>query len=85
MLSRFFKGLTRKSTTLPLGRWNTITRENESSYEFVSNAIERNAYWGNHDHCGSEICKTPAPISKQEQKKKDVLKMFDDPHFPFIL
>ena len=34
---------------------------------------------------GSEICKTPAPISKQEQKKKDVLKMFDDPHFPFIL
>jgi len=66
MFSRFFKGLTRKSTTLPLGRWNTIIREKESSSDFVSNAI-------------------PAPISKQEQKNKDVLKMFDDPHFPFIL
>jgi len=56
MFSRFFKGLTRKSTTLPLGRWNTIIREKESSSDFVSNAIERNAYWGNHDHCGRKMC-----------------------------
>ena len=41
--------------------------------------------WGNHDHCGSEICKTPVPLSKKEQQKKDLLKMIDDPHFPFIL
>jgi hypothetical protein len=85
MLARLFKGFKRGTTTLPLGRWNTIVREKECSSDFVSNAIERNAFWGNHDHCGSEICKTPVPLSKKEKQQKDLLKMIDDPHFPFIL
>ena len=86
MFSRLFKGFKRSTTTLPLGRWNTIVREKEVSSDFVSNAIERNAFWGNHDHCGSEICKTPIPQStSKEQHKRKLLKMLDDPYFPYIL
>ena len=58
MLIRLFKSFTRKTTSAPLGRWNTIVKESEPEIN-VKNAIERNAFWGNHDHCGSELCKTP--------------------------
>jgi hypothetical protein len=59
LFTRFFRSKTDISS-LPLGRWNTISIPEEANREIlVRNAIEKNAYWGNHDHCGSEICKTP--------------------------
>lgn len=58
MFSRIIRHFTKKSSTGHLGRWNTIVKETENEIH-VKNTIEKNAYWGNHDHCGSEICKTP--------------------------
>ena len=69
MLIRLFKSFTRKTTTAPLGRWNTIVKESESEIH-VKNAIERNAFWGNHDHCGSELCKTPIPEKEIKNDSK---------------
>ena len=68
MLIRLFKSFTKKTTSAPLGRWNTIVKESEPEIH-VKNAIERNAFWGNHDHCGSEICKTPIPPKTEELEK----------------
>ena len=73
MFIRLFRSLTKKSTTAPLGRWNTIVKEKEPEIH-VKNAIERNAYWGNHDHCGSEICKTPLPIEEEKNLQKIIKK-----------
>ena len=43
MLIRLFKSFTRKTTSAPLGRWNTIVKESEPEIH-VKNAIERNAF-----------------------------------------
>jgi len=69
MLIRILKSFTRKTTSAPLGRWNTIVKESESEIH-VKNAIERNSYWGNHDHCGSELCKTPIPEKEIKNDSK---------------
>ena len=81
MLIRILKSFTRKNTTAPLGRWNTIVKESDSEAN-VKNAIERNAFWGNHDHCGSEICKTPIPPKKKKYKLEELMK---DPLWPYVL
>jgi hypothetical protein len=79
MLIRLIKSFTRKTTTAPLGRWNTIVKEEEPDIH-VKNAIERNAFWGNHDHCGSEICKTPIPPKKEELEKIIKDSKWNDPY-----
>ena len=91
IFTRFFRSKTDVSS-LPLGRWNTITIPEKANSEIlVRNAIEKNAYWGNHDHCGSEICKTPREFSsmpkqnQSEYKQKDLIYYQNDPHWPFIL
>ena len=82
MLIRLFKSFTRKTTSVaPLGRWNTIVKESDSE-DHIKNAIERNAFWGNHDHCGSEICKTPIPPEKNKYKLEELMK---DPLWPYVL
>tara|TARA_B100000242_G_C42894330_1_gene414821 strand:- start:48 stop:251 length:204 start_codon:yes stop_codon:yes gene_type:complete len=43
---------------LSLGRWGTI-KSDKVIEKKVEEIIEKNATSGNHDHCGSEICKTP--------------------------
>ena len=75
---------TRKAT--PLGRWDTISNENKDNEE-IRNAIEKNIYWANHDHCGGEICKTP---NKEDKVEKDRVKIDykqyeNDPMWPFLL
>lgn len=80
MLIRLIKSFTRKTTTAPLGRWNTIVKEEEPDIH-VKNAIERNAFWGNHDHCGSELCQTPIP--KKEEKNIETL--MKDPNWQHTL
>ena len=72
--------------TTPLGRWDTISEENKDNEE-VKNAIEKNIYWANHDHCGGEICKTP---NKEGDNKKANVKVTStskdkDPMWPFLL
>ena len=91
LVTRLFR-TKRDSPSLPLGRWNTISIPEEENRDIlVKNAIEKNAYWGNHDHCGSEICKTPVEfetIPKQKQTKynqKDLMFYQNHPHWPFIL
>ena len=67
MLSRFYKFF--KPTKIThLGRWDTITHE-EKKYN-TDGVIEKNAYWGNHDHCGSEVCKTPIKKADKSTLKK---------------
>jgi len=41
-----------------LGRWNTINKNSNDNLKLNSN-IEKNIFWANHDHCGSELCKIP--------------------------
>jgi|TARA_B110000444_G_C18530828_1_gene451097 hypothetical protein len=78
VFSKFFK---RSSAQQHLGRWNTIVNEKETRN--VNNVIEKNIYWGNHDHCGSEVCKTPTDNKIYDNK---TLKFYlDDPYWPFIL
>ena len=69
----------RDSPSLPLGRWNTISiHEEENRDILVKNAIEKNAYWGNHDHCGSEICKTPVEFETIPKRyRQDVFRTLD--------
>lgn len=88
MFSRIFTRFKAAPRNLPLGRWNTIMDEKKNKKEIISKAIDRNAHWGNHDHCGSELCKTPVPIAKSPPQAKDEnkpYKMMDDPYWPYIL
>jgi len=72
--------------TTPLGRWDTISEENKDNEE-VKNAIEKNIYWANHDHCGGEICKTPNKEGsiKKANVKIDSTSKDNDPMWPFLL
>ena len=78
VFSKFFK---RSSAQQHLGIWNTIVNEKETRN--VNNVIEKNIYWGNHDHCGSEVCKTPTDNKVCGNK---TLKFYlDYPYLTFIL
>ena len=68
MLSRILANFTRSNTITHLGRWNTIIKETDKDIYHINKAIEKNAYWGNHDHCGSELCKTPTPYNNKKTK-----------------
>jgi len=72
--------------TTPLGRWDTISNENKDNEE-IRNAIEKNIYWANHDHCGGEICKTPNKEDKVEKDRVNIdFKRYEnDPMWPFLL
>jgi len=72
--------------TTPLGRWDTISNENKDNEE-IRNAIEKNIYWTNHDHCGGEICRTPNKENKIEKDrvKIDFKRYENDPMWPFLL
>ena len=68
MLSRFYR-LFKPTKLTHLGRWDTITHENKK-YN-TDDFIEKNTYWGNHDHCGSEVCKIPIKKVLKTQLKKN--------------
>ena len=83
MLARFnivFKKSNR-NLQLPLGRWGTIKTDNINDNK-VEEIIEKNATSGNHDHCGSEICKTP---TKDDSYKNELKKYIDDPYWFYII
>ena len=83
MLSRFNISFrkTNRSLQLPLGRWGTI-KTDEKSEKKVQERIDKNATSGNHDHCGSEICKTP---TKDENYMNELKKYIEDPYWFHIL
>tara|TARA_B100001057_G_scaffold459345_1_gene509410 strand:+ start:326 stop:577 length:252 start_codon:yes stop_codon:yes gene_type:complete len=83
MLSRLntvFKKSSR-NLQLPLGRWGTI-KTDEKNEKKVQERIEKNAISGNHDHCGSEICKTP---TKNDDYKDELKKFMKDPYWFYVI
>ena len=64
-----------------LGRWSTIKNE-KIKESYVEDIIEKNTNWGNHDHCGSEVCKTPIVKSNVKYDMKTIM---EDPYWFYLL
>ena len=72
---------TNRNMQLPLGRWGTIKNESDNDKN-IQERIEKNATSGNHDHCGSELCKTPTESKKNNENLK---KIIEDPYLFYIM
>ena len=84
-ISKIFN-LQSKKRMMVLGRWATIRDDKISSN--IDNNIEKNIYWGNHDHCGSELCKTPIKIDikNKSMMNKEKMQFYEnDPFWPYVL
>ena len=75
---------TNRNLQLPLGRWGTI-KSDKVTEKKVEGIIEKNATSGNHDHCGSEICKTPTKDNNSNNVKNKIKKYVDDPYLFYII
>tara|TARA_B100000035_G_scaffold281230_1_gene261985 strand:+ start:323 stop:565 length:243 start_codon:yes stop_codon:yes gene_type:complete len=69
----------RTRNNILLGRWSTISSENNKVTEKkFKRSIDFNIDSANHDHCGSELC--------NEIKNKKNYKFFEDEEmFPYII
>ena len=65
---------TNRNLQLPLGRWGTI-KSDKVTEKTVEETIEKNVISGNHDHCGSEICKIPNNDMKSNNQKNSKFKV----------
>ena len=84
-ISKIFN-LQSKKRMMVLGRLGTIRNEKVSSN--IDNNIEKNIYWGNHDNCGSELCKTPIKIDIKNEStiNKEKIQFYEnDPYWPYVL
>ena len=66
-----------------LGRWSAIINENVNEKD-IRNIIDKNANWGNHVHCGSEICKTHTKEINVKEKN-NTYSYLDDPYWPYVM
>ena len=66
-----------------LGRWSTVFTDSEHENK-NSESITFNIDSANHDHCGSEICKSVV-VKETKKEKKNNFNMTENEMFPFIL
>ena len=81
-LLRMFGRDTSSKKTMLLGRWSTIFTDSEHEIK-NSESITFNIDSANHDHCGSEICKSV--VVKETKKENNNFNMTENEMFPFII
>ncbi len=85
LMSKLLKMFGRETSkkTMLLGRWSTIFTDSE--YENKnSDSITFNIDSANHDHCGSEICKSVA-VKETKKKDKKNFNMTESDMYPYII
>tara|TARA_Y100000816_G_C25544299_1_gene295067 strand:- start:30 stop:284 length:255 start_codon:yes stop_codon:yes gene_type:complete len=81
-IAKMFGRETSKKSML-LGRWSTVFTDSEHENK-NSESITFNIDSANHDHCGSEICKSVV-VKETKKEKKNNFNMTENEMFPFIL